>query len=125
MWKSGTLLASVAAKHEWAAPADASLAFTGGHLTLLKAGRIGDGLISMRPRRKEDNVLEKAIGGIPRVARIIVAMHPDERRKALQALEYSYRITALNLGFGEGQARGWATVVMMSLQAEVQEALGR
>ena len=52
-------------------------------------------------------------------------MHPDERRKALQALEYSYRITALNLGFGEGQARGWATVVMMSLQAEVQEALGR
>ena len=79
----------------------------------------------MKPRRKEDDVLEKAIGGIPRVARIIVAMHPDERRKALEATEYSYRITALNLGFGEGQARGWATVVMMSLQVEVQEALGR
>jgi hypothetical protein len=79
----------------------------------------------MTSKLKDDDVLEKAIGGIPRVARIIVGMPPDERRKALDAVEYSYRRTALELGFAEGQARGWASVVMLSLRAEMQASHGR
>ena len=72
----------------------------------------------MKPKLQDDGVLEKAIGGIPRVARTIVGLPPQERQKALDAVEYSYRETAVELGFGKGQARGWASVVMLSLQAE-------
>lgn len=82
------------------------------------------GLFQMKSKLKDYGVLEKAIGGIPRIARIIVGMPPDEKRKALDAVEYSYRRTALELGFSEGQARGWASVVMVSLRAELQDSPG-
>lgn len=75
----------------------------------------------MTSKLKDDDVLERAIGGIPRVARMIVEMQPDERRKAPDAVEYSYRRTALELGYGEGQACGWASVVMLSLRAEMRK----
>ena len=78
----------------------------------------------MKSKLKDYGVLEKAIGGIPRIARIIVGMPPDEKRKALDAVEYSYRRTALELGFSEGQARGWGSVVMVSLRAELQDSPG-
>ena len=82
------------------------------------------GLFQMKSKLKDYGVLEKAIGGIPRIARIIVGMPPDEKRKALDAVEYSYRRTALELGFSEGQARGWASVVMVSLRAKLQDNPG-
>jgi hypothetical protein len=78
----------------------------------------------MKSKLKDDDVLGRAIGGIPRIAQIIVGMPPDEKRKALDAVEYSYRRTALELGFSEGQARGWASVVMVSLRAELQDDPG-
>jgi len=85
---------------------------------------VGTGSFQMKSKLKDGDVLEKAIGGIPRIARIIVGMPPDEKRKALDAVEYSYRRTALELGFSEGQARGWASVVMISLRAELQDSPG-
>ena len=85
---------------------------------------MGTGLFQMKSKLKDYGVLEKAIGGIPRIARIIVGMPPDEKRKALDAVEYSYRRTALELGFSEGQARGWASVVMVSLRAKLQDSPG-
>jgi len=56
----------------------------------------------MKSKLKDDDVLERAIGGIPRIAQIIVGMPPDEKHKALDVVEYSYRRTARELGFSEG-----------------------
>jgi len=126
-WKSGNLLAGVAAKQQWPLLDDANFPLISGHpkSCFQAESPWAAGLLQMKSKLKDDDVLEKAIGGIPRVARIIVGMPPDERRKALGAVEYSYRRTALELGFAEGQARGWASVVMLSLRAEMQDSHGR
>jgi hypothetical protein len=126
-WKSGNLLAGVAAKQQWPLLGHANFPLISGHPKSCCQAESpwAAGLLQMKSKLKDDDVLEKAIGGIPRVARIIVGMPPDERRKALGAVEYSYRRTALELGFAEGQARGWASVVMLSLRAERQDSHGR
>ena len=105
--------------------ANAKLALLADTDFVLSTRYLSDRLIQMKPKLQDDGVLEKAIGGIPRVARTIVGLPPQERQKALDAVEYSYRETAVELGFGEGQARGWASVVMLmlSLQAEMQDCL--
>jgi hypothetical protein len=77
----------------------------------------------MKSDPKHDEVFERAMTGLPRIARTIIEMPADERPKALHAVEHSYRKTARGLGFGESQARGWATVVMASLRAEMRSSL--
>jgi DNA-directed RNA polymerase specialized sigma24 family protein len=114
---------SVAARHQWPKLANAKLALLADTDLVVRSSYLSDRLIQMKPKLQNDSVLKKAIGGIPRVARTIVGLPPQERQKALDAVEYSYRETAVELGFGEGQARGWASVVMLSLQAEMQDCL--
>ena len=77
----------------------------------------------MKSKLKHEDTFEKAAAGIPRVARAIVGLPANHRQKALGAVERSYRKIAIDLGFGEGQAQGWAAVIMGRLRAELQERL--
>jgi hypothetical protein len=77
----------------------------------------------MKPKLKHEDTLENAAAGITRVARAILGLPADRRQKALGAVERSYRKIAMDLGFGESQAHGWASAIMVSLQAELEERL--
>jgi DNA-directed RNA polymerase specialized sigma24 family protein len=77
----------------------------------------------MKPKLKHEDTLEKAAAGITRVARAVLGLPPDRRQKALGAVERSYREIAMDLGFGESQADGWASAIMVSLRAELEERL--
>ena len=77
----------------------------------------------MKSKLKHEDSLEKAAAGITRVARVIVGLPANHRQKALGAVERSYRKIAIDSGFGERQAQGWAAVIMVSLRAELDERL--
>jgi hypothetical protein len=74
---------------------------------------------SMAPRSEDEEILEMAIDGISRVAEAIAAMPVEDRVKAFEAVERSYCETALDLGYEETQAQGWAAALMVRLRAEV------
>ena len=70
---------------------------------------------------KREEVLESAIGGISRVAEAIAAIRSEDRAKALDAAERSYRQTALDLGYREAVAQEWTAAVMFRLRTELAE----
>ena len=70
---------------------------------------------------KEEEVLEAAIIGLPRVAQAIAQMPEENRTTALKAAERSYCQTAADLGYGAGQANGWAATVMARLRGEIEQ----
>ncbi len=70
---------------------------------------------------EEEETLEAALAGIPRVAEAISAMPVEDMAKALEAAEHSYYQTALDLGYGEAQAKGWAATIMVRLLEELEE----
>jgi hypothetical protein len=67
----------------------------------------------------EEAVLEEAFAGILRVAEAIAFLPAEDVSRAFAAAERSYRQTAEDLGYAEGQARGWAASLMVRLRAEV------
>ncbi len=77
----------------------------------------------MKSKLKHEVTLEEAAAGVTRVARAIVGIPAKHRQNALGAVERSYRKTATDLGFVEGQAQGWAAAIMVSLRAELEERL--
>ena len=77
----------------------------------------------MKSELKGEDALEKAASGITRVAQAIVGIPAEQWLKALGAVERSYRKIAIDLGFREDQARGWAAAIMASLRAELEERL--
>jgi hypothetical protein len=77
----------------------------------------------MQSKLKGEDTLERAAAGIARVARAIVGIPAKYRPQALGAVERSYCKIAIDLGFGEGQAQGWATAIMVSLRAELEKGL--
>lgn len=68
---------------------------------------------------KTESALETALVGIPRVAEFIASLSGKDRHKAFVAAERSYSNTALELGFSEGQAKGWANALLVRLRWEV------
>jgi hypothetical protein len=70
---------------------------------------------------KDEEVLETAIAGLARVAQAIASMPADDKARALEAAERSYRETAVGLGYTDGEAQAWAATVMTSLRAEIEE----
>ena len=73
----------------------------------------------MESSLKREEVLESAIGGISRVAEAIAAIRGADRAKALDAVERSYRQTALDLGYREAAAQEWTAAVMFRLRTEL------
>jgi hypothetical protein len=51
---------------------------------------------------EREKLLEAAVAGIPRVAQAIAETPPEQRPKALEAAERSYRKTVQKLGYEEG-----------------------
>ena len=70
---------------------------------------------------EEEEILEAVVAGIPRVAEAVASIPEENRAKALDATESSYRQTARDLGYEEGLAEGWISAIMRRLQAEVKE----
>jgi Mg/Co/Ni transporter MgtE len=70
---------------------------------------------------EEEEVLEAAVGGIPKVAEVVASIPEKARAKALDAVKSTYRQTMLDLGYEEGPAEGWVSAMMLRLQAEVTE----
>ena len=67
---------------------------------------------------EEEEILEAAVTGIPRVAEVVASIPEKARPKALAAVESTYRQTMLDLGYDEGPAEGWVSAMMLRLQAE-------
>lgn len=75
----------------------------------------------MTSSSESERILEMAAAGIPRVAQAIAAISVEDRIKALEAAERSYCQTALDIGYGEAQAEGWAAALMFQLRAELEK----
>jgi hypothetical protein len=65
--------------------------------------------------------LQKAIIGIPRVAERLVKLPDVQREKAFEAVERSYLQAVLDSDYAEGDARHWVGAVMDTLRAEVAD----
>ncbi len=70
---------------------------------------------------EEEEILEAAVSGIPRVAEVVASIPEEERRRALHAAARSYRDTARDLGYDEGPIQSWVSAVMLRLQTEVKK----
>ncbi|MGA2314398.1 MAG: hypothetical protein ABSF87_18920 [Xanthobacteraceae bacterium] len=75
----------------------------------------------MASSSQEEEILETAIAGIPRVAQVIAAIPREHQAKALEAAESSYRQTVLDLGYEEAPTKVWVAAVMFRLRAEVEK----
>jgi hypothetical protein len=65
--------------------------------------------------------LQKAIIGIPRVAERIAELPDAQREKALKAVELSYLQTVSDTGSVAGDGQRWVGAVMDTLRAEVAD----
>lgn len=68
-----------------------------------------------------EQALQKAIIGIPRVAERIAELPDVQREKALKAVELSYLQTVVETHSAAGDARHWVGEVMDTLRAEVAD----
>jgi len=68
-----------------------------------------------------EEILQRAIIGIPRVAERIAKLSAAQREQAFKAAELSYLRTALDSDCAEGEARHWVEAVMDTLRAEVAD----
>lgn len=75
----------------------------------------------MASNSEEEEILEAAVNGIPRVAEVVASIPEKARAKALAAVESTYRQTMLDLGYEEGPAESWVSAMMLRLQAKVAE----
>ena len=66
----------------------------------------------MKSSSDSERILQMAVLGIPHVAQAIAEIPVKDRAKALQAAERSYCQTALDAGYRETQAEGWAAALM-------------
>ena len=65
---------------------------------------------------EEDEVLSAAIAGVPKIAELIATVPAEDQAQALEAAEKSYLQTARTLGYGDAEARQWASAVMFRLR---------
>jgi hypothetical protein len=70
---------------------------------------------------EEEEILEAAVTGIPRIAEAVASIPEKARAKALAAVESTYQQTMLDLGYEEGHAESWVSAMMLRLQAKVSE----
>jgi len=70
---------------------------------------------------EEEEILEAAVAGIPKIAEVVASIPDRDRAKALDAVERSYRQTVRDLGYEEGPVQSWIVAVMLRLQSEVKK----
>jgi hypothetical protein len=76
---------------------------------------------AMASSSEEEDILEAAVAGIPRVAEVVASIPGEDRARALDAVERSYRQTVRDLGYEEAPIQSWISAVMLRLQAEVRK----
>ena len=70
---------------------------------------------------EREKILEVAVAGIPRVAKLIADFPTELREGALEVAERRYQQTVCDLGYAEADAQGWISVVMFRLRRQVAE----
>jgi len=75
----------------------------------------------MANRSEAEKILEVAVAGIPRIAKVIADFPMEFREGALEVAERRYQQTVCDLGYAEGDAQGWISVVMFRLRRQVAE----
>jgi len=75
----------------------------------------------MASSSEAEKILEAAIAGIPRVAEAVASIPEEDRPRALDAAESSYRQTLRDLGYEEAPIQGWISAVMFRLRSEVKK----
>jgi hypothetical protein len=75
----------------------------------------------MANRSEAEKILEVAVAGIPRIAKVIADFPIEFREGALEVAERRYQQTVCDLGYAEGDAQGWISVVMFRLRRQVAE----
>ena len=70
---------------------------------------------------ESERILEQAVAGIPRIAKVIANFPVEFREGALELAERRYQQTVCDLGYAEADAQGWISVVMFRLRRQVTE----
>src|SRR5690349_19631348 len=70
---------------------------------------------------ESERLLEQAVAGIPRIAKVIADYPVEFREGALELAERRYQETVCDLGYAEVDAQGWISVVMFRLRSKVAE----
>jgi len=65
---------------------------------------------------KDDAVFSTAVDGLPRVVELINTLSREKRLLALAAARQSYLQTAQAVGYGESDAKQWASTVISLLE---------
>src|SRR5262252_3193114 len=66
-------------------------------------------------------ILEAAVAGIPRVAKMIAEIPTESRERAFKAAQQKYQQTVRDLGYAEAAAEHWASAVISRLRSQVTE----
>jgi len=74
----------------------------------------------MASNSEEEESLEAAVAGIPRVAEAVATSSDGDRAKALEAVENSYQQTARDLGYDEERVQSWVATIMLRLRTELE-----
>jgi hypothetical protein len=69
--------------------------------------------------QQEDEVLSAAIAGVSRIAEHLATFPAEDRSRALEAAEKSYRQTAHALGYKDADAELWASEIMWRLRMDL------
>ena len=71
-----------------------------------------------------EEILQGAITGIPRVAERIMHLPDEQRQRALEAVERSYLRSVMDLDYADDDAKHFVGAVMDTLRAEVAHHAG-
>jgi hypothetical protein len=75
----------------------------------------------MADMSEREEILEVAVAGIPRVAKLIADFPIEFQEGGLEVAERRYQQTVRDLGYAEADAQGWISVVMFRLRNQVAE----
>ena len=75
----------------------------------------------MANRSEAEKILEVAVAGIPRIAKVIADFPIEFREGALEVAERRYQQAVCDLGYAEGDVQGWISVAMFRLRRQVAE----
>ena len=70
---------------------------------------------------EEEEILEAAVAGLPRVAEAVASIPEGDRAKALEAAESAYRQVVQDLGYEAGSVESWVSTIMLQLKTELNK----
>jgi hypothetical protein len=71
---------------------------------------------------KDVEVLERVVVGLPRVAEALVPLAPDDKERALAAVERAYQKAATEFGYSQPEAEGLGRKYYVGVASRAREA---